>query len=241
MRKVLVIRHAACETLGTISEALGTAGVTWNEIRTFDGDPVPRDVGAAAGLIVMGGPMGVYEHGRHPFLLDEMRLIEKALKHDLPVLGVCLGCQLLASVLGATVAHGERKEIGWYVVHLKDSAMMDGLWRGIEPSFVAFHWHGDIFDLPKDTISLASSDLTECQALRYGTHAYGLLFHAEVTHPIIRGMLDTFQDELAEEGIEETNILQSARDHLPRLQQIGSAVFTRWSERASCRLAPGET
>ena len=228
--EVCVLRHVACEGIGTIADALRDRAIGWREICTHDGDAVPVEIGDASGLIVMGGPMGVYDTDRYPFLRDEMHLIKDALRREVPVLGICLGSQLLASVLGATVRGGKQKEIGWYPVSLTDVAAVDGLWKGMGPSFMAFHWHGDVFDLPRGAIPLASSDLTECQAFRHGAHAYGLLFHMEVTDASIGGMVETFEEELTEEGLGGARILQATSQHLPGLQAIGSEVYGRWSD-----------
>ncbi|MBI2090013.1 MAG: gamma-glutamyl-gamma-aminobutyrate hydrolase family protein [Deltaproteobacteria bacterium] len=229
MAKIWVLQHIICETLGTIADALDGAGISYQYIRPFAGDPVPKEIGGASGLIVMGGPMGVYEQGAYPFLADEMHLIEKALRAQVPILGVCLGSQLLAATLGAAVTKGQRKEIGWYPVTLADSCKDDPLWSGVESPFIAYHWHGDVFELPTGATALASSALTRFQAFRYGQSAYGFLFHMEVTPLIIRDMVETFGDELHEAKVDGADILQRAPDYLPRLQATGSLVFQRWS------------
>jgi GMP synthase (glutamine-hydrolysing) len=228
MTSALVLQHIHCEVPGMIANALESRNIAAHYIRTFGGQTVPRELGDFVGLIVMGGPMGVYEHDRYPFLQDEMRLIERALKEERPVLGICLGSQLLASTLGSAVIKGKRKEIGWYPIRLKEAAMTDRLWEGSEPSFVAYHWHGDIFELAQGAVSLASSELTECQAFRYGRDAYGFLFHMEVTQKIIADMVREFSNELEEEGVPGEAIITKAQDHLPKLQQIGQVVFDRW-------------
>jgi len=104
MSKVWVLQHIECENLGTIAHSLQSAGISAQYVCTFEGQPVPKEMGDAAGLIVMGGPMGVYDQPRYPFLMDEMRLIAQALQEEKPVLGVCLGSQLLAATLGDTLA-----------------------------------------------------------------------------------------------------------------------------------------
>ncbi|MBI4003709.1 MAG: hemerythrin domain-containing protein [Candidatus Omnitrophica bacterium] len=228
-KTVLVFQHSPCETLGTIADALDTTGVTAQYIRPFIGEPIPTHMGEASGLIVMGGPMGVYERSRYPFLLDEMRLIEQAIRADKPVLGVCLGSQVLAATLGAKVVRGKQKEIGWYRVTLTESVASDRLWVGVEPAFLAFHWHGDIFDLPSGAVLLASSDLTSCQAFRYGRNAYGLLFHLEVTEGIVQDMVNAFSDELREAKADGAEILSKTREQLPRLRRVGGVVFRRWA------------
>jgi|FaiFalFF_MnMetaG_3_1042247.scaffolds.fasta_scaffold00167_11 GMP synthase (glutamine-hydrolysing) len=229
LRKVFVLQHAACETLGTIADALQEARVDATYIRAFAGEPIPTHMGEAVGLILMGGPMGVYEQDRYPFLVEEMRLIERALAAGTPILGVCLGSQLLASVLGAHVRRGPQKEIGWFPVWLTEAARADVLWAGVTSPFIAYHWHGDVFDCPSGAVPLAYSEVTACQAFRYGTSAYGLLFHLEVTEPLIAEMVRTFAEELREAGLSGEEILRQAPQHLPAVQQIGRTVFRAWT------------
>lgn len=235
MSKILVLQHVWCETLGTIAEALAAAGLRVEVIRPYEGQPVPDDLEGVAGLVVMGGPMSVYDHRRYAFLSDEMRLMERAVEEDKPILGVCLGSQLLAATLGAAVTKGDRKEIGWYPVTLTESARNDPLWRGISSPFVAYHWHGDVFELPRGAVRLASSELTACQAFRYGRRAYGFLFHMEVTEQIIRNMVATFADELREVGIDGREIVERAKEYLTPLQRVGRQVFMRWANLAGER------
>ena len=229
MSKVLVLQHIECETLGTIAHSLQSADISAQYIRTFEGQPVPKEMCDAAGLIVMGGPMGVYDQPRYPVLRDEMRLISQALQEEKPVLGVCLGSQLLAATLGAKVTKGKKKEIGWHPVTLTEAAKSDPLWIEVEPSFTAYHWHGDIFEVPPGAVSLASSELTKCHAFRYGHQAYGFLFHMEITERMIKDMVKTFRDELQEIGTVGREIVEKAKDHLPQLQRIGGLVFQRWA------------
>ena len=229
MPNVWVLQHIRCESLGSLANVLKAANIQPDYVRTFEGCPVPTEMGDAAGLIVMGGPMGVNEHYRYPFLRQEMRLIEQALKEEKPVLGVCLGSQLLAAVLGATVTPGKRKEIGWYPITATLSGRQDPLWKGIESPLVAFHWHGDVFNLPRGAVSLASSEMTTCQAFRYGALAYGFLFHMEVTRAIIKDMVTTFAAELVAAGLDSSTLADHAEDYLPRLQMVGQVVFVRWT------------
>jgi GMP synthase (glutamine-hydrolysing) len=228
MAQIYVLQHVEPETIGNIALGLAAMGHTARYIRVFDGQPVPPDI-EAAGLIVMGGPMAVYERDRYPFLDEELRLIEQALKAEKPVLGVCLGSQLLATALGATVAPAPRKEIGWYPVTLTGHAPADQLLADVESAFVAFHWHGDIFTLPEGATPLAASRITAHQAYRYGHYAYGFLFHMEVTEDIVMGMLDCFADERAAAGEREERIIDGVEEYLPRLESIAEMVFGRWA------------
>ncbi|HEY1802407.1 MAG TPA: type 1 glutamine amidotransferase [Terriglobales bacterium] len=227
--QVLVLQHARSEGLGTIEDALRGSGHSFKYLRTFEGETIPKNAGNLSGLVIMGGPMGVYEHAKYPFLKDEMKLIESFLKEGKPILGVCLGSQLLASALGAEVKKGPRKEIGWYQIHLNANAWEDRLWKGQPRSFTAYHWHGDIFDLPTDAVPLASSDLTALQAFRHGENIYGLLFHMEVTREQIQTMLQEFSEEIAQEKLDGPGILASGASYLPPMQEIGKAFFGRWA------------
>ncbi len=230
MGKVLIVQHVDCEKPGLIRRELEARKIAAESIRVFEGQTVPREIGDAAGLVVMGGPMGVYESGRFPFLADEMRLIENALRGGKPVLGVCLGSQLLAAVLGSKVAAGRQKEIGWFAVTLSEAAASDRLWQGMPRTFTALHWHGDVFDLPRGAEHLASSELTACQAFRFGENAYGFLFHIEATRETLGGMTNAFPEELAAAGTSGDRILEQSKQHLPALAGIAQKVFGRWAE-----------
>ncbi len=229
-KTVCAIQHVPCETLGLIAGALKRQGLAVKLVRPFRGERIPRSLRACAGLVVMGGPMGVYEQERHPFLADEIRLLQRAVREGVPVLGVCLGSQLLAAALGAPVAPGRRKEIGWHGVTLTNAASEDPLWRGIERRFVGYHWHGDVFELPRGAVSLARSGLTKHQAFRFGESAYGILFHLEVGAKMIGQMTKMFRAELVQAGVAEADIRGAAIEHLPRLREIGATVFRRWAE-----------
>src|ERR1700688_717976 len=230
MAKIYVLQHHPVENLGTIADALEGAALAWQYVRVNEGQPVPRDMKGAGGLIVMGGPMGVYQTERYPWLRDEMLLIEDAMKLNLPVLGVCLGAQILASALGAKVERNPAgKEIGWHPIRLSDSAKDDRLMRGLPPTTAPFHWHGDIFELPAGASSLASSDKTPCQAFRHGDKTYGFQFHFEVTQDGVAAMADAFAKELIRENILGDRMIAQAAEFLPALDTISNNVFSRWA------------
>jgi len=175
--------------------------------------------------------MGVYERDRFPFLRDELRLIEQALRLECPLLGVCLGSRLLAHTLGAGVRPGPRQEIGWHALTLREEAASDPVLSGAPRSFTALPWHGDVFDLPAGAVDLGRSSRTALQAFRYGPNAWGLLFHMEVTETVVAARVEAFPEELAEAGLEGGEILAQAAAHLPTLERIGSGVFADWVER----------
>jgi GMP synthase (glutamine-hydrolysing) len=226
--EVLVLQHAAPEHLGTIEPRLRAAGLRPSYIRPYAGEPLPDDPTGAAGLVVLGGPMGVYQQETHPHLAAEMRLIEQALKRELPVLGICLGAQLLAAVLGSQVAPGPRKEIGWHPVTLSPAAASDQLFSGAPRSFDGFHWHGDVFTLPEGAIPLGRSPMTELQAFRYGATAWGVLFHLEVTEQMVHDMVATFAEELGTAGLTPAIVLRDLAARIAGLQIVAAGVFDRW-------------
>jgi GMP synthase (glutamine-hydrolysing) len=229
MSEVLVLQHAAPEGPAAIGDALRRHGVGMKVIRIDQGAALPGSLTDVAGLVVMGGPMSVYEEDRYSHIREELRMIEHALDGGLPILGVCLGSQLLAAALGAKVVSSGRKEIGWHDVRLQVGAQKDALWHGVEEHFMGFHWHGDIFDLPTGATPLASSPLTPLQAFRSGENAYGLLFHLEVGEPEIRNFVTAFADELAAANVPAAPVLAGMAAHLRPLQRIGGKIFDRWA------------
>jgi GMP synthase (glutamine-hydrolysing) len=225
---VLILQHVRPEPPGTIADALDDGGLPYRTVKLYRDEPVP-DTLEADGLVVMGGPMGVADVDDRPHLRREIDLIERALHEEVPLLGVCLGSQLLAHVLGADVHPGPQKEIGWKEVTLTDAAADDPLFQNVEAPFTAFHWHGDVFALPDGATRLAHTAQTEHQAFRYGDSVYGLLFHLEVTPKTVAWMTSAFQDELAEEGLDGAAIRRAAMEHEEALRDTAGTVFGRWA------------
>ena len=191
------MQHAEREGLGLLAPALARHGLAVRTVRTDRREPVPRSAAPASGVIILGGPMGVYEADRYPHLADEIALAADALLRDVPILGVCLGSQILAAAAGARVYPGPAQEIGWFPITLTDAGRRDPVLGVFPPEAIVFHWHGDTFDLPRGATLLASSRLYANQSFRLGTRAYGVQFHPEVT----AGMLD----EWLEAGTPETS------------------------------------
>ncbi len=226
--RALAIQHVAVEPPNAIAAAMEAEGLALDVVRVDRGEPVPRDAGGLAALVVMGGPMGVYETGSFPHLADEMRLIESALRSDVPVLGVCLGSQLLAHVLGARVAPAGFQEIGWHPVMLEPAARADPVLGACGPELVVLHWHGDAYDLPRDAVHLARSARTAVQAFRYG-RSLGLLFHAEVDLEQVERMSRAFRDELVRAGVSAEELDEGSRRHGSALREIGLVLFRRFA------------
>lgn len=146
-------------------------------------------------LIVLGGPMSVYEEDRHPWLIREKRFVRQCVEDGKPVLGICLGAQMLAEALGGTVRRNDQKEIGWHPV--RRTAEKHPIFDGMPETFVSFQWHGDTFTLPEGARRLAYSEACGNQAFAYGDRVLGLQFHLETTPACIGTMLDVWADELA--------------------------------------------
>jgi GMP synthase (glutamine-hydrolysing) len=180
---LLAIQHVPWETPHRILDACGDLHV--QSVKPLAGQPLPNH-DEVAGAVVMGGPMNVDEVDRFPALATEREWLAEAARRELPVLGVCLGAQLLARALGAEVRPGEGKEIGF--TPIEASAADDPLLGALTPSTDVLHWHGDVFDLPDGAQPLASSAQTEHQAFRFG-NAWGLLFHPEADFALIEAWL----------------------------------------------------
>jgi GMP synthase (glutamine-hydrolysing) len=181
---VLVLIHASWERPHRIRDAFGR-GVRLLEVEALAGDPLPS-IEELDGVVAMGGPMGVDDLEAHPELEAERELLAAAVERQVPVLGICLGAQLLARALGAEVRPGARPEIGFTHVDISDPA--DPIVGGLAPRSDVLHWHSDVFDLPRGARSLASSAVTEHQAFRYG-NAWGVLFHPEADAAMVEAWL----------------------------------------------------
>lgn len=200
---LLGIQHVSWETPHRILDACGSLEVRTVEPLAGDALPDPTEV---SGAVVMGGPMNVDELERHPGLAAEREWLAEAARLQMPVLGICLGAQLLARALGAEVKPGERPEIGFAPVEIHAPA--DPVVGALAPRTTVLHWHGDVFDLPSGAQSLASSAGTQHQAFRHG-NAWGLLFHPEADVDLLDAwlaeprMLDDATSALGAEAAED--------------------------------------
>ena len=193
---VLIVKNIAAEGPGTIEEFLKERGMSYSILEMYDCHVEIPDIRNHSHLVVMGGPMAVYESSRYEYLSIELAMIRSFIKKKTPVLGICLGAQMIAHAVGAEVYAGGTLEIGWNKVEITPEGMEDPVLSGIavDGGQVAevFQWHGDTFDLPKNSVRLSSSSVYKNQAFRYKENVYGLQFHIEVTPEIIR---EWFADE----------------------------------------------
>lgn len=188
-----ILQHVSYEGPGCIEGRLGQSGDSVLVSHLYESDPVP-DVSAVDGLIVMGGPMSVNDLDVFPWMRAEMDLIQDCIDAEKPVLGICLGAQLIARVLGSNVRRNNWPEIGWFPVHSVVSGATDAF--RFPDSLEVFHWHGENFDLPTGSIRLAASQACENPAFQFGKHVIGLQFHLEITPDSLRGMVDHGRDEM---------------------------------------------
>lgn len=191
------LQHDPCEGLGSIESWLQAAGYTITGTRFFESAslPVPDEIDF---LIIMGGPMSVNDEEEFPWLVDEKQFIRHCIERDKPVLGICLGAQLIASALGARVYPNHTKEIGWFPIQAV-ATTSDAVYR-LPPIVDVFHWHGETFDLPPGAMHLARSDNCENQAFQLGRFVIGLQFHLEVTPELVREMVVQGRSELVPAG-----------------------------------------
>ena len=228
----LVLRHVEQEHMGTIARALKQAKQSYGYLDLYRDGRLPESLDGYRGLIVMGGPMGVYETEKYPFLQGEQRLIQQATQRGLPALGICLGAQLIASALGARVYPGPKKEIGWYPVEI---TTQDDLTVDLPSRFLAFHWHGDTFDLPAGAVRLFRSELYENQGFRYGSNVYAIQFHFEITAAMIDDWLRDpgCQAEIASlPEVMPAAIREQTAQWVAKLEEHAGKVFARFLAKA---------
>lgn len=234
MRKLLVFQHSAREPLGLLDPLLRRQGFRIRYVNFSRQPDLRPDVTRYHGLIVLGGPMNVDQADRFPHLSTEIAAIQEALKRDIPVLGICLGAQLLAAALGANVRPHTVREIGWYRLHPTSAAQADPLCRHFDGSQHVFQWHAYTFDLPPGAVHLASTPTCPNQAFRYGERAYGLQFHLEADEALIQRWLQVpeYRTEAVASGPEHRleHILRDTHGHAPRAGALSERVFGEFLE-----------
>jgi GMP synthase (glutamine-hydrolysing) len=218
--RAVCLQHVPFEGPGAFTTALTARGVSLKRYLVPQ-DGLPNDVGDL--LIVMGGPMSVNDPD--PWIAQETEFIRSVILTGKPVIGVCLGSQFMAKSLGATVRSGRVLEIGMTPVTLTAEAKQDPVFRTLPESFNVFEWHGEVFDLPKDCVPLAGSDIAPLQAFRYGAHAYGLLFHLEMEENGIESLCRECAPDLTKAGLTTQEVKGTALPHLPQLHQIADRLI----------------
>jgi GMP synthase (glutamine-hydrolysing) len=232
MSRLMVFQHVAAEPLGTLHARIRARG---HRIRfhNFERDPDAQpNVERYHGLIVLGGPMNVADQHRLPHLRTELLAIEAALRRGTPVLGICLGAQLLAHVLGAPVGRHAQPEIGWYDLVTTEQGRQDPVIAHLGERAPVFQWHGCSFGLPSGATHLARTDTCDQQAFRYGSNAYGFQFHLEADAAMIERWLrlPAYREELAAAGIgrDEASVRAATAAQLATMRPLAERTFNNF-------------
>jgi len=229
MSKLLVCQHVAYEILGSLNPLLKQHGFRIHYIN-FDRSPDAQpSLEGYDGLVILGGPMNVDEGEKYPHLPYEIDLIRQAMARDIPVLGICLGAQLIAKALGAKVGPNPEKEIGWYDVAPTEEGNKDPLLAHFKEVEKIFQWHGETFDIPEGAIHLATSPGCPNQAFRYGDKTYAFQFHLEVDQAMIERWLDVpfHKKELAglRGKIDPDEIRETTPNYIDQLIKLSENTF----------------
>ena len=229
MKKVLFIQHGDVDKPGLVAEVLAELSIELCVVHPYAGEPLPLDASSFDGLVLGGGGQSAYEVELYPYLESDCGLVRSALASQKPVLGLCLGAQLIARALGAKVQRAERKEIGFFPVTLTRDAAADPMAGELPGVFGAGHWHGDIFDVPDGSVRLASTALTPNQMFRHGQTCYGFQFHLEMTLALFEELVRDSEDYLVDSGAVPDELIREAREVLPLLEQSARAAFKKWA------------
>lgn len=231
MARALVITHTEAETPGTLQEWLPAAGVDLIVCRPWAGEPLPADLTGFDALVVMGGPQQAYDDTSAPWLAATKALLGRAVREDLPVLGICLGAQLLAEATGGRVVPGaEGPEVGARLVAKRDAAGDDPIFGELPLAPVVVQWHWDaIVDLPPGALLLASSPRYAHQAFRVGARAYGLQFHIETPPDMVRAWAVADTEPLREAGLDPDVIVERTVVELDEVAAVWRPFVERFA------------
>jgi GMP synthase-like glutamine amidotransferase len=229
MKPIAIFRHTATEGPGFLAEFLNVRKIPWLLTAIDSGDDVPRDAAAYSGLVFMGGPMSVNDG--LPWIPKVEALIRDAVAKNIPLLGHCLGGQLISKALGAKVSRNPVKEIGWGEVRVSDNDIARH-WFGDVRRFSAFHWHGETFSLPQGATRLLSSEYCDNQAYAIGKHL-ALQCHIEMTAEMIANWCAVGADEVAASSASPAvqsvgDMQQQMMDKLPRLNSVAIQLYSHW-------------
>jgi GMP synthase-like glutamine amidotransferase len=193
--RIHYLQHAPFEGPAHCAVVARDRGARLSGTKLYAGEPLPPlekfDL-----LAILGGPMGVYDNDAHPWLAAEKRFIQASIQAEKRIIGICLGAQLLADVMGARVYNNNCREIGWFPVIRRDEAAASVIGQTLPDEFYAFHWHGDTFDVPKGAIRIAQSAACENQGFVWKDRIVALQFHLEATHESVSNLLDNCRYEL---------------------------------------------
>jgi len=231
MKPVAIFRHARSEGPAYFATALERKTIPFTLIPMDEGAKVPRDARAYSGLVFMGGPMSV--HDELPWIAPAMELVRNAVRQEVPVLGHCLGGQLMAKALGGEVTRAKVKEIGWGEVQVQDNAVAHE-WFGDLARFESFHWHGETFSIPPGGTRVLGNAHCANQAFVIGKHL-GMQCHVEMTEDMIRSWLRGGADEIkksaASAGVQSPlEIERRIEQRVEALHKVADRIYDKWLE-----------
>jgi GMP synthase-like glutamine amidotransferase len=231
MNPVGIFRHARSEGPGYFATYLERRSIPWQLIALDEGAAVPRDPRRFSGLVFMGGPMSVNDD--LPWIIPALELIRDAVRCDVPVLGHCLGGQLMSKAFGGAVSAAPVKEIGWGEVRIADNALARQ-WLGARQSFESFHWHGETFSIPPGATRVLQNGNCANQGFALGKHL-GLQCHVEMTEELVRSWIAGGADEIrasaASPGVQQpAEIERGLQERLGALHEVANRLYDRWTE-----------
>ena len=229
MKNATIIRHIAFEDLGSLADVLEQHNYTVKYLEAGADDIAQIDALKTDLLVILGGPIGAYDEQDYPFLLEELRLLQRRLQADLPTLGICLGAQLMARALGAKVYPGSSKEIGWSPIELSQAGKNSPLAVLGTDEAAVLHWHGDTFDLPIGATHLASSSKYHNQAFCAGKNALALQFHPEVTaRGLERWWIGHACEIASTPDVNVANLRQDTAGYISTLEHKACSFWHEW-------------
>ena len=224
-KNILVIQNIGCEHLGNLSKLFESDGYNVLLLNSQK-DLIPTDLISYSGIIILGGPVSVYDN--YDYLKDQQKLIKKAVDMKIPTLGICLGSQLIAEAMGGKVYPGNLKEIGWHDIEITENGSRD-IFNGIATfKNKVFQWHGDTFQLPESAIILAKSD-TYIQAFRINT-AIGIQFHIEVNESMIEDWIRIYSKEIMDLKLDKKNIIPQQKEQIINLHMLCNLVYNNFNK-----------
>lgn len=225
--RIHYLQHVPFEGLASIENWAKFNGHLLSSTQFYQDEPLPK-IEEFEFLVIMGGPMNIYEENKYPWLLREKIFIEQAIKHDKIVLGICLGAQLIADVLGAKISPNTEKEIGWFPIELTPEAQAFPVFSDFPNPLTVFHWHGDTFEIPQGATRMAKSEGCDNQAFIYNEKVIGLQFHLESTKSSVQKLIENSADELVEgKYIQKSKEMLSSEDNFKKINDAMNSLLNR--------------
>jgi GMP synthase (glutamine-hydrolysing) len=229
---IVVVHHLERPFLGHAGPALLAEGAVVQEVLRRDGDALP-ELGGVDGIVLLGGEQSVVRLGDHPVLADEAEWVAAAIEQEVPVLGVCLGAQLLAAVAGATVRRLGRRRLDWAPLRPTEAALEDPLFGSVAPDAHGVFWNEDGFDLPPGAVALAAPSGGSCAAFRLDDAAWGVQFHPELSAAELDDWYARWGAILDEAGVTEADARRADDRHLPAQPALSAAIFGGFARRCA--------